>query len=76
MATSRPIRTAGRNGVLEMVKNTENFNKKRLKIIYFVITKNHFESNDKSYHQTHDTAMGIKMKSNYTCIVMGKLHLK
>ena len=40
------------------------------KIIYFTLTHNYFEFNDKSYSQTDGTAMGKKMAPTYANIFM------
>ena len=40
------------------------------KIIDFILTHNYFEFNDKSYIQTHGTAMGTKMDPTYANIFM------
>ena len=40
------------------------------KIIDFILTHNYFEFNDKSYIQTHGTAMGTKMAPTYANIFM------
>ena len=42
-------------------------------MIHFVLTKNHLDLDDASYHQIHDTAIGTKVASNYTYFVIGKL---
>ena len=40
------------------------------KIIHSILTHNYFEFNDKSYVQTHGTAMGTKMAPTYANIFM------